>query len=172
MTLDSIIDDDTKNRIQALGQERDKTTIKLAKEALDIIIEFPTYPRMQVYAFVAKHAGMARDTIRKAVNALEKIPAEYWQTYHTLGFEFFKHASYLGERMEEGLKYAQERKISLDEFKVVFPTVEDKKTSEAMKEYKYPREFTGIIREAHLIGVFEDVKPHLDSIDKILKGEK
>lgn len=170
--LEALIGDDVKQRIEAKGERRDKATKELAEEALDIIAELGEGSRMATYAVVAKYAGMARDTIRKACNALEKIPDSYWQKYHSIKFSFFCHASMLDERMTEALDYAEATQCSLEELKANFPIKPVPEVEQALEDNGYIRQCTGIIREAHNQGKWEAVKPLLDEINQILKGKE
>jgi DNA-binding ferritin-like protein (Dps family) len=170
--LEEIIGDDVKARIEAKGQRRDKATKELAEEALDIIAELGEGSRMATYAVVAKYAGMAKDTIRKACNALEKIPDEYWHKYHSIKFSFFCHASMLDERMTEALDYAEATQCSLEELKANFPIKPIPEVEQALEDNGYPRQFTGIVRWSHEAGKWEAVKPLLDTINDILKGKE
>lgn len=169
--LEKLIGDDVKQRIEAKGQRRDKATKDLAIEALAIIDRFGDGSKMASYAIVAKIAGMAKDTIRKACNALEKIPDEYWQKYHSIKFSFFCHASMLDERMTEALNYAEATQCSLEELKANFPIKPVPEVEQALEENGYPRQFTGIVRWSHEAGKWEAVKPLLDEINQILNRE-
>ncbi len=167
--LEALIGDDVKSRIEAKGQRRDKATKELAIEALAIIDRLGEGSRMASYAVVAKYAGMARDTIRKACNALEKIPDSYWQKYHSIKFSFFCHASMLDERMTEALDYAEATQCTLEELKANFPIKPVPEVEQALEDNGYPRQFTGIIRRLHENGNYNVATPHLEALKELMK---